>query len=187
MRRLNVESIHIRRGVVADAPVLAEFAARTFADTFGADNRPEDLQAHLASAYGVTQQVLELSDPAVITILAHQGETLIAYAQIRYKSPPVCVTHERPMEVHRFYVDRFAHGSGVAQQLMTAARAAAQECGGLHLWLGVWERNPRALTFYQRVGFVDVGSTDFYVGPDRQTDRVLVANVMPGAWPQEVL
>jgi hypothetical protein len=29
------------------------------------------------------------------------------------------------------------------------------------------------------VGFVDVGSTDFYVGPDQQTDRVLVAVVPP--------
>ena len=174
-----MEPIHIRRGVVADAPVLAEFAARTFADAFGADNRHEDLQAHLASTYGVIRQARELGDPALVTLLAYRGEILVAYAQVGYRSPPPCVTSERPIEVHRFYVDRPAHGSGVAQRLMAAARAVAGEYGGLHLWLGVWERNSRALAFYRRAGFVDVGSTDFYVGSDRQTDRVLVAEVLP--------
>jgi hypothetical protein len=46
----------VRRGVTADASTLADFAARTFADTFAADNRAEDMQAHLASSYGARQQ-----------------------------------------------------------------------------------------------------------------------------------
>jgi diamine N-acetyltransferase len=167
----------IRRGAVSDAPALAAFAARTFAEAFGADNRPEDMQAHLASSYGIPQQTRELANPDVITLLAHQGETLVAYAQVRRHTPPPCVTHERTIELQRFYVDRSAHGSGIAQMLMSAVHEAARELGGLHIWLSVWERNPRAIAFYTKVGFVDVGSTDFYVGPDRQTDRVLVAVV----------
>jgi ribosomal protein S18 acetylase RimI-like enzyme len=62
---------------------------------------------------------------------------------------------------------------------MQAARDAARELGGRHLWLGVWERNPRAIAFYRRAGFTDVGSTFYMVGPDRQTDRVFVAEVPP--------
>ena len=85
------------------------------------------------------------------------------------------MTQARPIELQRFYVDRPAHGTGVAQALMGAARQAAREFGGEHLWLGVWERNPRAIAFYTKAGFRDVGSTVFQVGPDRQTDRVLVA------------
>ena len=41
------------------------------------------------------------------------------------------------------------------------------------VWLGVWEENARAIAFYRKCGFVDVGSIDFFVGSDRQTDRVL--------------
>ena len=81
------------------------------------------------------------------------------------------------MEVHRFYVDRPAHGSGIARMLMSEVRRAALELGGRHVWLGVWERNARAIAFYKKTGFIDVGSHDFYVGSDRQTDRVLVARV----------
>ena len=43
------------------------------------------------------------------------------------------------------------------------------------MWLGVWERNPRAIAFYLKAGFVQVGSHVFMVGSDRQTDWVLVS------------
>jgi ribosomal protein S18 acetylase RimI-like enzyme len=57
---------------------------------------------------------------------------------------------------------------------MDAARDAAREMGGRTIWLGVWEHNPRAISFYEKVGFRDAGAADFFVGPDRQTDRIMV-------------
>jgi ribosomal protein S18 acetylase RimI-like enzyme len=169
--------ISIRRGVASDAALLAEFAARTFSDTFAAENRPEDLQSHLAASYGVAQQTKELVDPNVITLLAVSNGELVAFAQICRNHPPACVTQEQAVEVHRFYVDRPAHGSGIARMLMSEVRRVALELGARHVWLGVWERNARAIAFYKKTGFIDVGSHDFYVGSDRQTDRVLVARV----------
>ncbi len=167
-----------RRGTVSDAAALAEFAARTFDETYGAVNRPEDMEAHLASSFGIAQQSSELASPDVATLLAYDAEALVAYAQVRRSEPPPCVQHSHTVELHRFYVDRPAHGRGVAQQLMIAAFAAARELGGRHMWLSVWDRNPRANAFYKKVGFVDVGGTHFVLGGDRQTDRVLVANVI---------
>ena len=170
--------MRIRRGVPADAPALAEFAARTFAETFGAFNAPENLAAHLANAYGVPQQTRELTDAATVTLLGEDdASTLVAYAQLRRTPPLPCVTHADAVQLQRFYVDRPAHGRGAAQALMEAAKATARELGGRHLWLAVWERNPRAIAFYGKCGFVDVGDTVFYVGPDRQIDRVLVARI----------
>ena len=167
----------LRRGVPSDAAALAEFAARTFADTFASDNRPEDMAAHLAKAYGVPQQAQELADTNVISLLAFHDRSLIAYAQVRRNVPPACVTQAQPVELQRFYVDRSAQGSGIATTLMSAVRQAALDLGGRYLWLGVWERNRRAIAFYSKEGFIDIGSHDFYVAHDRQTDRVLVAAV----------
>jgi ribosomal protein S18 acetylase RimI-like enzyme len=168
-------SFTIRRAGVSDASALAELAARTFTETFAADNTPEDLDAHLRSSYGVAQQSAELADRDVLTLLAFQSEELAGFAQVRRKSAPSCVIGERPIELHRFYLARSAQGTGLAAPLMLAARAAAQELGGLHMWLGVWERNPRAIAFYLKSGFVKVGSHVFIVGSDRQTDLVLVS------------
>ena len=169
--------MQIRRGIPSDAAALAAFAARTFEETFGKDNQPKDTAAHLAAKYGVSQQTRELSDPEMITLLACEEERFVAYAQVRRSPPPPCVTAEGAVELQRFYVDRPAHGKGVAQQLMAAVLAAARELGGTQLWLSVWEHNPRAIRFYVKEGFVDVGTTDFFVGTDRQTDRVMLRPV----------
>lgn len=165
----------IRRGGPSDAAALAEFAAHTFSETFGAENDPEDMQAHLATSYGIAQQMKELVDPDVVTLLAESRGRLVAYAQIRRSIPPACVTQEQAVELYRFYVDRPAHGSGLATVLMSQVHRAARELGGTYLWLGVWERNARARAFYSKMGFVDVGRHDFYVGSDRQIDLVMVA------------
>ncbi len=126
---MNQEAILIRAGRDGDAAALAAFGARTFAETFGADNRPDDLQAHLSNAFGLQQQTHELLDPNMITLLAYRGEVLVAFAQVQRKDPPPCVAAPRPIELHRFYVDRPAHGKGIAQQLMRAVHDAARSFG----------------------------------------------------------
>jgi diamine N-acetyltransferase len=176
---LNQDSILIRAGLESDAAALAAFAARTFEETFGADNRPDDLRAHLSNAFGVRQQTQELLNPNMVTLLAHRRDVLVAFAQVQRKDPPPCVTALRPIELHRFYVDRPAHGKGIAQQLMRAVHDGARSFAGTHLWLGVWERNSRAIAFYKKVGFTDCGSTVYHVGPDPQIDRVMIAPVLP--------
>lgn len=164
--------------MTADAAALAEFAERTFTEAFGAQNKPDDLEAYLASAYGVAHQARELADPDGITLVAADGDRLVAYTQLRRGSAPPCVTQENPIEIRRFYVDKPAQGTGLAAALMAEAHRAARELGGRHIWLGAWERNARGLAFYRKVAFVDVGAHDFYVGTDRQTDRVLVVPVL---------
>ncbi len=172
-------SFRIRRGTVADAAALAAFAARTFAETFGPDNDPADLAAHLAESYGVPQQSKELADPTQVFLVAEHDGAIAGFAQLRTKPPPPCVTGEAPVEIARFYVDRPHHGTGLAQQLMAATRATAVDMGGRTLWLGVWERNPRAIAYYAKSGLRDVGSADFFVGPDRQTDRIMAGPLDP--------
>ena len=81
--------------------------------------------------------------------------------------------------MHRFYVDRLAHAKGVAQVLMVAVKSAAEEFDATHLWLSAWERNPRAVAFYTRMDFEIVGSADFVVGSDVQTDHIMVAPLRP--------
>ena len=41
------------------------------------------------------------------------------------------------------------------------------------LWLGVWEHNPRAMTFYRKFGLEVVGTHAFMLGLDRQRDLIM--------------
>lgn len=169
--------ITIRTGSPSDAAALAELAARTFRETFAAANRPEDMALHLATSYGTEQQRGEILDPAITTLLAEVDDALAGYAQVRAGETPEAVTGPAPLELWRFYVARQWQGRGVAQALMERVVHEARQRGARTLWLGVWERNPRAIAFYRKMGFVDVGSQPFVLGTDRQTDRIMMRSL----------
>lgn len=167
----------IRRAVPADAIALAAFAARTFSDTFAGDNQPAHMREYLAGAFGERQQAAEIKHPLMTTLLAERAGTLRGFAQIHRGNVPAAVGARAAIELHRLYLDHADHGSGLAQSLMTELRAVAAGLGAEHLWLSVWERNARAIAFYRRQGFIDVGETFFMLGPDRQTDRLMCGQV----------
>ncbi len=167
----------IRRGTPADARLLADFAARTFSETFAEENRPEDMALHVSTAYGALQQEAELADPEMTTLLAEVDGQLAGYAQLRPNAGPDCVPRTMPLELLRFYVAAPWQGQGVAHALMKMVLTEAGVRGAQTLWLGVWERNERAKSFYRKCGFIDVGSQHFVLGTDVQTDRVMVRSL----------
>ena len=155
----------IRRATVDDAAQLADLAARTFYEAFAMHNRPEDMDAYMSIAYGESIQRDELADPDRITLVIEENDALIAYTQLKLTLPEI--------EIGRFYVDRPWHGRGLAQSLMDAVFVLARDLRATRLWLGVWERNSRAIAFYEKCGFRDCGSHPFLVGSDLQTDRLM--------------
>jgi diamine N-acetyltransferase len=169
--------IMIRRGVPADAQLLAEFGAQTFSETFAADNQPEDMTLYLSRSYGVSQQAAELTNPEITTVLAIVDGQLAGYAQVRANAAPGCVTGSTPLELWRFYVASPWHGRGVAHALMNSVFVEARGRGAETLWLAVWERNPRAQGFYRKCGFADVGSQAFILGNDVQNDRLMARSL----------
>jgi ribosomal protein S18 acetylase RimI-like enzyme len=170
-----LQGLAVHDAVDADAPVLAELAARTFFEAFAADNNPEDMRAHLESAYTPALQLAEIRDPSIDTLLMRiDGGPPLAYAQLRAGHVSDGVPAEGSVELWRFYVDQAYHGHGVAHGLMAAAKLRARRRGAASLWLGVWERNARAQAFYGKHGFRKVGKQVFVVGRDPQTDDVLL-------------
>jgi hypothetical protein len=103
-----------------DAHRLSEFASRMFHETFAAENTPEDMAVYLSSAFSDARQLAEIDDPDTITLLAEDGTLLVGYAQLR------------------------------ASDHQPACLIAAASPRSLTVWLGVWERNTRAIAFYTK-------------------------------------
>ena len=171
-------TIRIRPATVEDAPALSQLGAATFRETFEQDNAPEDMAVYLADAFTPQRQSAEIADPKGIVLLAESvgeagGPELVGYAHLVPGPVPEAVRGPDPLELKRLYVARAWHGRRVAQALMDAAIEAARTSGAQTLWLGVWERNSRALAFYAKYGFARVGEHTFTLGTDAQTDWVL--------------
>lgn len=162
-----------------DAGALAELAERTFRATFAAMNTARDMDLHCRRSYGEAIQAQEIASPDRVTWLADEGGALAGYAQLRRGTPPACVPGRGAIEIQRLYVDEAWQGRGLAQALMTACLDEAARLGGDTVWLGVWERNPRAIAFYRKFGFAEAGEHVFPLGDDPQRDVILARPVGP--------
>jgi ribosomal protein S18 acetylase RimI-like enzyme len=166
-------SIRIRRAEEDDALALSVLAERTFRDAFAESNTAANMRLHCAAKYGEALQLAEIRDPSCETWVAEAEGRLIAYLQLRHDAASPMISGERPTEIQRFYVDASGHGTGLAHELMAHVLARAEAAGSAVLWLGVWERNPRALAFYAKWGFKLVGDHIYKVGEDPQRDLVM--------------
>jgi len=185
----------IRPATPSDAEPLSRLAEATFRSTFGAANTREDMDLHCRTSYGAAIQSGEITDPRMLTLLSDGDEGLVGFAQLRWGDAPDCVAAQSPGEIQRLYVADAWHGKGIAQGLMNACIEAMKARGSDVIWLGVWEHNPRAIAFYRKCGFVEVGDHVFPLGSDPQRDIVMArsiagapSNIAPrrgtsGEWP----
>ena len=159
--------------------MLAALGAATFVETFGADNSPEDIKAYVEKNFRADVQSRELDDPSVVVFVAEVDDMPAGFAKLQRSDAPACVEGAAPIEIARIYVGAAHHGRGIGAALMNACLDRARSLGATTIWLGVWERNERAQTFYRRFGFADRGDHVFTVGSDDQRDIIMARAVNP--------
>ena len=173
----------IRTATSDDAAPLAALAEGTFRDTFADDNSTDDIEEYVRDAFALDRVRAELANEANTFLLGFmEGEERPAgYAKLRTGTTDRSVTGPEPIELQRLYVDRSAIGRGIGAALMRASLHAARSAGHRTIWLGVWERNARAMSFYERWLFKTVGDHEFRLGSDHQRDLIMERPVLGAA------
>ncbi len=157
----------------ADLFDLRALSRRTFRETFAADNTPAALQAHLDRAYALEKLRAELSNPYSQFWFLYEKGSLAGYLKLN-EAPAQTELHDPvSLEIERIYVARAFQGHGLGGMLMARAIETAQARGKRYIWLGVWEKNKKARSFYQKHGFRKIGSHPFSVGDEVQTDDIM--------------
>lgn len=158
----------IRVGDISDALDLAQFAERSFRETFGKFNTSENMESFIEKTYSLQIQQKELADLRNrILIVENEQQEIIGFSHLNLKELAF-----KKIEILRFYIDSKFHGKGLAQELMNEILTWVQTQNAEKIWLGVWEKNLGAQKFYQKFDFILVGSHEFKLGSDLQTDLI---------------
>ena len=163
----------VRYGTTEDATMLSELGAKTFYETFAKDNSPENIDAYIKGSFSSEIQLIELSEPDVIFLIAESESIAIGYAQLIMNSKDEAIKGTKPLEIRRIYASQEYLGKGVGKELMKATIREARQRGCDCVWRGVWEKNQRAIDFYKKWGFRKAGTHLFSVGDDPQNDYVM--------------
>ena len=168
---------NIRRARRHDAAHLSAIAEETFRDNSSAVTTVADMELHCRTSYSEAIQAEEIANPNMVTLLCEHGGRFVGFAQLRWGEVSSCVVADAPSEIQRLYVVNDFHGKGVAHNLMQACMDEIVARRSDAVWLGVWERNLRAIAFYKKIGFVEVCEHVFLLGRDPQRDIIMARPV----------
>jgi diamine N-acetyltransferase len=167
------EALIIKKAIIADAAILAKIGADTFYHTFRPFNTEEDMQAYLAKSYDTALIINNLNNPAIHYFLCEHNGNCVGYIKLiegtQYEG-----VGDRAIELEKIYVLHTYFGTAAGKLLMEKAVSYARELGFKKLFLGVWQENKRAVSFYTKTGFNTVTTRQFKLGETICDDFIMV-------------
>lgn len=173
---MTVQPFIIRRAEITDAETLRVLAVESFVHAYAAYNTESDMQNYLASNFSIEKIEEELADEQLVFLLAYEGNRLTGYVKLN-RSIGARGGADNPLEISRLYTAPSQIGRGIGKKILQAAEEFARANGCDALCLDVWQKNYRAVNFYQREGFSICGLTQFRLGDDIQDDFVMIRRI----------
>jgi ribosomal protein S18 acetylase RimI-like enzyme len=166
-------SYSILKSEISDLPELLNMAQKAFVQAFTANNKPENVKAYLDDAFILEQFRKEYQTTGSTFFKLMNDTQIIGYTKVNLTPAQTDVHDPESLEIARLYLlDEFI-GLGLGKMLLGQAIDFAKQHQKKYIWLGVWEHNPRAISFYERNGFVKFSSHPFPFGDEIQTDWLM--------------
>lgn len=152
---------------------LQHISIQTFSETFSAVNSEEDMNTYLNESFSVEKLTAELSNELSQFYFAALNGEVIGYLKLNLGAAQTEIKDPNALEIERIYVLQGFHGKKVGQLLYNKAIQVANEINAKYVWLGVWEKNHRAISFYKKNGFMEFSQHVFWLGADEQIDLMM--------------
>jgi diamine N-acetyltransferase len=172
-----VTATHLRLATPLDIAVLCHLGAATFRETYRTISDPREVDEYADAHFTAERVQAWFAKPCARTLLAFVDGQPVGYAHLRHARVPACVGDRKAVELSRLYLLASAQGRGLGNALLATMLAQAAELGDRTVWLGAYDRNVKALAFYARHGFVQVGTHEFEFGGQIYADPVLTRPV----------
>src|SRR5699024_3652169 len=154
-------NIKIVKCTLEDTRDLQEIRYDTFEATVVSQNSPENMSAYLEKASNIKQVEKELSNPISYFFFVYFHDQIVGYLKVNTMDAQSEDMDDDAMEIERIYIKSKFQKRGLGKYLFNKAMDIAREKNKKKIWLGVWEKNERAIAFYEKLGFVQIGSHSF--------------------------
>ena len=172
-----MQNISIIKAELHDIEKLQKIGRQTFFETFSESNSEENMQKYLDEGFSIEKLTTELTDSNAEFYFAVLEVEVIGYLKLNFGDSQTELKDNKALEIERIYVSKEFHGKSVGQLLYDKAIEVAKQKNANYVWLGVWEENPRAISFYKKNGFVEFDKHIFKLGNDEQIDIMMKLNL----------
>lgn len=172
-----MDKIEVEKAELTEVEQLQIISKQTFFESFADWNTKENMQMYLDEGFTIDKLNIELANPNSEFYFAKLNNKIIGYLKINFGQAQTDLKDNNALEIERIYVFKEFHGKQVGQILYETALNIAKQTNADYLWLGVWEKNPRAISFYKKNGFIEFDKHIFKLGDDDQMDIMMKLNL----------
>ena len=157
--------------------LLRKISIQTFTETFAGHNTESNMQVYLTENLSSEKLNKEFNTPGSEFYFIKDDNEAIGYLKLNFGNAQTEPEYQSGVEIERIYVLKEFYGKGIGKFLLDKAIDITKKKQYPYIWLGVWENNLRAITFYKKHGFVAFDKHDFKLGDDVQTDILMKLNL----------
>lgn len=168
-----MQNLQIEKATLQNLPDLQNIGRETFFETFRDSNTRKNMEKYLDDNFNTGQLTKEISNPGSTFFLALINNIVVGYLKINTDFAQTEFNNHDELEIERIYIKKEYLGKSIGQSLLDYALNVAVQMDKKLVWLGVWEKNFRAIRFYEKNGFRAFGKHAFKVGEDLQTDILM--------------
>lgn len=155
--------IEIIRPTIEHIKILSEIGSKSFIESHGSSAPEKDIENYVAMHFNEAEFEKELSDKGNVYFLIYFDGKPAGYSKIRLNTPNPNVEEQLLSKMDRLYVLKEYYDKQIGKQLFDHNLQFARENQQKGFWLFVWTENLRAIKFYQKIGFINIGSTSFKI------------------------
>lgn len=163
--------IIIRECKKSEGGPLTELAVNTFFEAFSDSVNKEALDQYNQEFRDKKIAENWLTDSRTKVWVADNGTEFLGFLTLTPPDLPILVT-ARDLEMKKIYIFSKAQRQGIGKKLLDKAIQFAASVESERLLLGVNCENKKAISFYERSGFVKVGERKFRVGNELHDDFI---------------
>ena len=167
----------VRKCSIEDAKPLKELAWTTFYDTYHAYNDPDNFANYMNKAFSLKQITTELENTNILYYVAVSHGTFVGYVKLNFAPVQTDVHDKTSIEIERIYILSNQKRKGIGKLLLQQSIEVAQQHQLKYIWLGVWQKNPKAIAFYKSQGFEIFDTHYFMMDKEPQKDWLMRLNV----------
>jgi len=155
-----------------DALCLGVLSTQVFLHTYTRHGIRPALAREVLANHSVACYEKLLADPRKTILVAECDAHMIALSLVEDGAPLEGRPDVPAAKLEHLYVQEPFTGRGVGRELLRHAEKAAAARGAEMLWLTSWVGNARALSFYPRCGYEDLGEVMYTFEGESHANRL---------------
>lgn len=157
-------SLTIRRATISDVQIISALGITTCYEAYFELDPSKDLADYCVNFFSLEQIKSEIEDENSTFLIAEFEGKAVGYAKLREGKKIECLRGERAIEIQRIYILEKMKSRRIGENLMNRCFEIALKKNYKKIWLGVWEKNTKAIEFYEKIRMKHIGTTDFSDG-----------------------